>query len=51
LNKNVESDLSALDVSDVMELDGPVFDAAPLMDSSATDSAKFESGVADFDFS
>lgn len=51
LNKNVESDLSALDVSDVMELDGPVFDTAPLMDSSATDSAKFESGVADFDFS
>lgn len=51
LNKNVESDLPALNVSDVMELDGPVFDAAPLMDGPVSESAKFESGVADFDFS
>lgn len=51
LAKHDKSGSSALDVSDIMDLDVPVFDTDSLASSPVPETKKLESGKSDFDFS
>jgi pilus assembly protein FimV len=52
LAKNMQSGASALDISNVIELDDAAFDTASLVNnSSVPESAKLDSSTSDFDFS